>query len=1267
MEQVRKTYFDPLATSKGQIRDILQNLDIGSAHPFSPEGILLCRTKNGIEEIDISGFEEEYFYNAVDLGEMGETLSKRMDGFKSRLGVFNDFQVSQAPSTTFKIPLHDGKISILAVSLRYPTYYDFCLGDADGNTSCWCAKETLGGISHSGDCTESNDLLQFANLDTDKLSEEKPICVFISGFNNTQITRFLGTHPALMVADHDEKTLYIIPVPLDKATIGDATVCCPLVVKRVGNDLICSILSRAATDRMKTCNGRKTESPIFTEAIRRAEWTISAPEEESVDVEEHTQESVAVDTKVETVEKRKVVITTTPEALPDFVVFDAQIIRFGNRLEFLDEKADKENDKSAVVLPCIFGSQLEGPVLLSTGKTPKNVPFTDSKSLCAYYEGLESVVVVVDERMTDNARNLATSLRMNALFIVQVKSDKGKLDTADKVSEALSAANINAVTALAGPQSLILVEVGDKLYFYRGLADPKILDTSKLEFGTDVTDAVKSADIASILLPKISRLIDLEEGNNVILPYTSQVVKIEDLAQVFEQMPLEHIKTNLKDDIIAMVPQLQSLLNQQDLQKLSKTLIDTLSGKVDKIMTPLREEYIAYLTDSFDFSDKESMLKKNRMLGDLRKTSKETQGALEPVIASLANMMSSQTTSKKTHDMKRLLRKNQIENNVQATKNMTFDGLTGLLEEHAADMGVMLLNIETGPYKQMLKTLTRDSTINAKSVCSLDNRILYLDGFDAGIIMEQSQGDHHGPLKSLSGRDHPVLSMPYLNKTRGTGGSMLAWVCWDEFVNLKSPYTVRWMEKCNESHIAALRIMMRDTLSQAVSGREHNFQAGAPEIGQLMSSLLMAAMTKLADMRTSAPVVLDTAEDTVTKLMRGLFGNLMTIAGSGVRPLSMVWQLLGVNPSYDIPNTDADWVWYENTVELYPYTGWPLDQFHENLARLLDKIILRVITKNENKADLKKNLTTDMAAFCKLRNIQLEHCRTIITVFERMLTDSDADVKAIAGRLLQTVPSVLQKQTKGYTRMMKYLEHLHNGGARKASEDLVYANVYTKRSAAFQDLKNAVADACEAKDWPTAKANAHAVVDKHEEIASFWQIDTKDLKVQNLHHYHELINATFPGTALQAIQTKKVVQKVLADAERHRVPWQVGKGINDFEPLDEGFLQLCLTGTRPEAEVQEAEVSQAVATVDYNGFAQFKDSLQPRFISTMERDLSAEDVCRILKVPESSMRVFVTALNPDFEWNDLGQRFKMTVLGLLKDRSNRVESKPASRMLRRKV
>jgi hypothetical protein len=87
MERVRKTFFDPLATSKAQIREVLEGLPTGSAHPFSPEHILLCRTDNGIDEIDISSYPEDFFFNAVDLGEMGEILLRRMAGFQSHLSV----------------------------------------------------------------------------------------------------------------------------------------------------------------------------------------------------------------------------------------------------------------------------------------------------------------------------------------------------------------------------------------------------------------------------------------------------------------------------------------------------------------------------------------------------------------------------------------------------------------------------------------------------------------------------------------------------------------------------------------------------------------------------------------------------------------------------------------------------------------------------------------------------------------------------------------------------------------------------------------------------------------------------------------------------------------------------------------------------------------------------------------------------------------------------------------------------------------------------
>jgi hypothetical protein len=87
MERVRKTFFDPLATSKAQIRETLAGLPVGSAHPFSPERILLCRTDSGIDEIDVSSYPEDFFFNAVDLGEMGETLLRRMAGFQSHLSM----------------------------------------------------------------------------------------------------------------------------------------------------------------------------------------------------------------------------------------------------------------------------------------------------------------------------------------------------------------------------------------------------------------------------------------------------------------------------------------------------------------------------------------------------------------------------------------------------------------------------------------------------------------------------------------------------------------------------------------------------------------------------------------------------------------------------------------------------------------------------------------------------------------------------------------------------------------------------------------------------------------------------------------------------------------------------------------------------------------------------------------------------------------------------------------------------------------------------
>ncbi|KAJ5346619.1 hypothetical protein N7541_009101 [Penicillium brevicompactum] len=1229
LRHVRRTFFDPLATSKARVREILEELPVGSAHPWNPERILLCRTEDGIIEIDLSPFSEDFFDDPVDLGEMGEILSRRMAGFQPQLGVFNDFQILQAPAPTFKVPIKTDQITILAVYRKSPSYFDLCLADAEYNTSCWSEKEIFAGITHSGDIFKGENILQYVKFDTDTHTE-KEICVLISSFNYTPITKFLGTHPALLVADHVEKILWVIPVPLDAATIGDATICCPL--KRLGV-LTSLFLLRWWRTKMVT-------KPILQQLILSTDFpagTTLAPgfEQKVGSSSPEVQRTMIPDNAV---------FTTDTTTLPPFLNSKhTQIIYFRTGIEFIlpDGEHALDSQTPGLVLPCIFGSRLEGPFLLATGTTPTNVPFTKEASILDYYKQLKSAVVVVNDRMTDKSRSLAAAYRINALFIVQLTL-RNEPKNNDGILSALNSTNINTVTALAGPQSLVVVQIFQKFYFYRGIANSKFINTAKTAFGTDVTSILESVSMDSILDPRIPRIISLGDSERILLPKSGQWIQPQDLKKMFEDMTAQQIHC-LEEDILSAITQLQVLLNQKDLRDLSRSLVAALTTNVSNVVTPLRNAYGKFLREEHDIESPESGKKKAVLLDELAKATQEMQIALKPVIPVLAEMLSLQKTSKRTHDLQRLFRQCQIQSNVEAAKAMTFGTLAEYLETYAENMGVMLLNINTEAYHRLLDDL-KNSTIDPSFCCDLDSRVLHLEGFDAGIIIEQSQAHHDGPLKSQLGPAHPILALPYLGQSSDTG-SMLAWVCWDEFVNLENPYAVKWLGKCNEKHIAALRIIMRSTLSQSVGIGKQRLDPSSLEIGYLMGALLMAAMSKLAARRSTAPVVSAEAGDTVTKLMRGLFGNLLTTAASGLRSLSRVWQLFVLDAKYELPTTKIDWVWYEKIIDLYPYTGWSLEQFHQNLERLLDNAIMQFVLKNEDAAQLKSTRRDDLIKGCKLRNIQLKHYGIIITVLQGIFANSDVDVAAAANRLLGHLPQEPQPYSHGYTLMIKYLDHLAQG----------------------------VADACKANEWAKMKDLCQEMMKKHAESAAIWQVKPESIDFQNMTLYKRLLSADFE-TSDEVVKgaNLRLSRQVFGDAEIHRVPWQVGEkpqNSQNLELLDEKFIEYLLTGSGPEsysviASVDpECRMTTMIETKCKDEFAQFESLMRPSFIATMQKDMLSVDVCHSIAIPEAAMRAFIKTLNPRFLWEDLGQSFQRMVLGLLKGRSSRTVYHPTRELL----
>lgn len=124
IQDIVKVFFDPLATTRAKIQVILERLPVGSAHPFSTDGVLLCRTAGGIEEIDISTYPEEFFFNAIDLGELGETLQRRMAGFQSHLGMHT--AVSPSGLNAFPLLTNTQQFSMNTLSTkRQPRHSKF--------------------------------------------------------------------------------------------------------------------------------------------------------------------------------------------------------------------------------------------------------------------------------------------------------------------------------------------------------------------------------------------------------------------------------------------------------------------------------------------------------------------------------------------------------------------------------------------------------------------------------------------------------------------------------------------------------------------------------------------------------------------------------------------------------------------------------------------------------------------------------------------------------------------------------------------------------------------------------------------------------------------------------------------------------------------------------------------------------------------------------------------------------------------------------------
>jgi hypothetical protein len=236
-------------------------------------------------------------------------------------------------------------------------------------------------------------------------------------------------------------------------------------------------------------------------------------------------------------------------------------------------------------------------------------------------------------------------------------------------------------------------------------------------------------------------------------------------------------------------------------------------------------------------------------------------------------------------------------------------------------------------------------------------------------------------------------------------------------------------------------------------------------------------------------------------------------------------------------------------------------------------------------------------------------------------------------------------------------------------------NLYTTRSGAFAELKRQVREACKQKDWDQVKKSCQDILTKRSEIATLWGVAPESVKVHNINAYQALLAANFNEDAKEEIAStnQRIARQIAGDAEIDLVPWRVGKKgqYGDIEPLDESVVQEILTGEVAMSSQEGEDVDEATEEVAEkevmnlgDQFAQFQKSLNPDFILKMQQEFSVEAVCEVIMIPVSAMRVFVNALNPEFEWAEFGTNFQGVVLDLARNRSGREDSRPVRKLLR---
>ena len=1194
---VKKYCFDATLDSKESIENYISTQCDGMAHPLTQwdettktmKRYLIVNTSkeangNNTKMINVTDINPSYWINSADLGSVEETITGYLTKFSNlrHLREYSLVMINQGEIIKVPVATNNENVDMfVATNKTDGNYFDFVVySQEDQFKNINYSNQRSKYFRHSGDV---GSLLQYVDHSTtippNNLNSGSNCGVnfvlAVVGFRMRMIRYFKEQLPVVVIVDHTNKKLNLIPCPLDQATMGDAT-CSGLVVGHHNSKTKCmeySILEKPMTlpnvDTGHTSNNIKSAFSEVVQTVVFNTTTKKTPEIETVSlndmnsisnsfVNEKDKEKVNENNKEKVNDNQYNVFIESGltdskcmPALGNKLHYVKNILYFGSGFS---ETNLTDERKGPMNLPHLFGKceNIAGCALGNTPSKEIHISFSENK----YYP-----IVHLSENWLDSSQ-IACTTSGNGLFIIHVS---GKKD--------LNNVNINSL-CMAGPNSIVLIEMSGKYYFFRGVHIPELFDEVPA-YGTELpsdhqiiyhirklNDTSSNFSVGTQTKVNFPILYTQSDRTNKKLYFGDTGISVEKFLENMAVHSIEDI-AKFSNNIIDMLTQISVILQTDEVKTIRDTLNKILLDKISNVITPMKQALREYVKTSRT-TDPDFGKKSREMSREYRTLEKKLNNDIAKIVNQLANLTSVRGASSQKQNLKRLERITKIKDNIANANNMSLTDLCDLLDENCSEVGALITDVNSGYLSEALKAVSNGQFLswimtNKDKACQLlavSPRTPYLDSITMGCILEQTTSQVNHPLYSSG---NGCVSIPGI----GTNGSSLPLILLDDHINCEDPSEFFWPEEANRPEVATFRIKLRGTITNANCSRKLHISPGSNDLGFFLVNNILSIIERLTSGMTP-PANLDDKSskfvnehrksrwnDSNCQILRGLYGQLFALLASGQNVLSMAFQLVGNKPNIEILPANQSWI-LTRMLKNYPYTMWSMNNIRKNMKYYVIRYIRKRITDTITEP-MRKSLSLisaqSLEESSKNRNEELKWLQIAVDVIFKMVAHADdfkssdfkSSVNDIGKRLFDyATPLVIErgelKGSGGIYYVWRFVKHMvDQGSAVFDRPDLEFVlqtclNITTKRSAAFKQIKNELLQASTLSDesqWNSKLNEYQQIIDDYRKMVN-----------HNLNKDDSQVQITVRVQNEQSIK-KHDENGIRGDAELIRTPWRV--------------------------------------------------------------------------------------------------------------------------------